>query len=364
MNETSTPMQLSAQARPSVHRYYDVPCESPDGSAILYFTFDGPVPGPGSVVVAQRDGGNPQTVARAEGACLGHVGAQAIWIDNETIHYTPGGDDDPASRFVSLTTGDTRDMHGWIRAYHEATGRAAVLMADVTKDADEFAKRRRPRVDRLDVASGTVTRLLSIEDAVAVHPRRDEIEPARMNFMNTKWSPDGATLSVVFTDQIYHSLFGGTTTVKSLILVNADGSHVRYLGEFSHHPLWSPDGSFVLAHRKREDTQDLVALPVDGAEPYALIQDFVGIHSSLDRQMRRVVTDAYRFPETGSAAVLLYDLADKRRHVLFKGSQTDFDHKTGSHVHPQWSRDQRRILFNMAHSGPPQLYSVDIGAHG
>jgi hypothetical protein len=364
VNEISAPMQLSAGPRPSVHRYYDVPCESPNGKAILYFTFDGPVPGPGSVVVADRDGRNPQTVARADGACLGHVGAQALWIDNETIHYTPGGDDDPASRFVSLSTGETREMHGWIRAYHEGSRQAAVLMANVTKEADKFAKRRRPQVDRLDVPSGAVQTILTIEDAVAVHPRRDEIDPATMNFMNTKWSPDGETLSVVFTDEIYHNLFGGSTTVKSLILVNADGSHVRYLGEFSHHPLWSPDGSFVLAHRKREESQDLVALPVDGREPHVLIRDFVGIHSSLDRQMRRVVTDAYRFPEPGSAAVLLYDLADGRRDLLFQGSQTDFDHRTGSHVHPQWSRDEGRILFTMAHSAAPQLYTVHLHSHG
>jgi Tol biopolymer transport system component len=360
MHDTRRPTKLSAESRPSVHRYYDVPCESPDGRAILYFTFDGPVPGPGSVMVADRDGSNPRTVARAEGACLGHVGAQATWIDDDTIHYTPGGDDDPASRFVSLASGETRDMHGWIRAYHESTGQAAVLMGDATKESDEFAKRRRPRVDRLDVASGSVQTILTIADAAAVHPRRNDIDPARMNFMNTKWSPDGSTLSVVFTDQIYHSLFGGTTTVKCLILVDADGGNPRYLGEFAHHPLWSPDGSFVLAHRKREDSQDLVALPVDGREPYVLLRDFVGIHSSLDRAMRRVVTDAYRFPEQGAAAVLLYELDSGRREILCQASQTDFDHKTGSHVHPQWSRDERRILFNMTHTGTPALYALDV----
>jgi hypothetical protein len=124
--------------------------------------------------------------------------------------------------------------------------------------------------------------------------------------------------------------------------------------------MWAPDGSYLMVHRRSGATQDLVALPVDGGEPCVLIGGFVGVHSSLDRDMRRVVTDAYRYEGEGRGAVLLYDLSTGRREVVCAGVHKRSDHTTGSHIHPQWSRDETRIIFNLADSGAPQVYAVEV----
>jgi len=359
---TSAVTRLSRGTRPSMHRYYDIPCESRDGRRIVYFEFDGPIPGPGAVVVAARDGSDAREIGRCEGACVGHVGAHATWLGDDTVWFITDEHFGGASRFVNVRDGSTRDTTGRIRAYHEGTGFAALTVSDRAAGDDEFSKRRRMRVDRLDVSTNQSKTLVTVEQATAAHPKRDAIDPARMNFMNTKWSPDGKTLSIVFTDQIYAKAHGCARTVKCLILVEADGSNVRFLTEFGHHPMWAPDGSLILAHHGRDGGgQDLVAHPVDGAPARVMIERFVGVHTSLDRDMRRAVTDAFDFEEKGHGAVLLYDLASGERKVLHAGPHAPHDHETGTHIHPQWSRDGTRVLFNMADSGIPQLYDVVVG---
>lgn len=352
--------RISQGERPSIHRYYDVPCESPDGSKIVYFAFDGPLPGPGNVVVADRDGGNLRVVGRDDGLCQGHVGAQAIWTGRDTVHFTLHGKEHPATRFVDVSTGAARDLHGLIRSVHEGTAQAVVTHGNVNGDSDAFQRRRCALVEIMDTRTGERRPVLTVDQAVAVHPLRNAIDPDRMNLMNMKWSPDGSTLSVVFTDQIHCSMFGGKITVKCLMLVEVASGKVRYLNEFGHHPMWAPDGSYILAHMKNGASQDLVALPVDGGKPFTLIDNFTGIHTALDRAMKRAVTDAYGFEKPGHAAVLLYDLDTKQREVLHAGVHENHHHDDGTHLHPQWSRDERRILFNHADSGVPQLYAVDL----
>ena len=64
MTAIHTITRLSTGTKPAIHRYYDNPVESPDGKHILFFEFDGPIPGPGTVMIADPQGGNPQAVAR------------------------------------------------------------------------------------------------------------------------------------------------------------------------------------------------------------------------------------------------------------------------------------------------------------
>jgi Tol biopolymer transport system component len=114
-------------------------------------------------------------------------------------------------------------------------------------------------------------------------------------------------------------------------------------------------------HQKNGTGQDLVKLPADRSEPEILVKNFKGVHSTLDRDMKRVITDAFNYPEKGEASVLMYDLETGKQEVLCKGKQNDFDHTTGCHMHPQWSSDESRIYFNMADTGNPQLYNLIMG---
>ncbi|MFW5857266.1 MAG: hypothetical protein ACOCX4_05245 [Planctomycetota bacterium] len=119
--------------------------------------------------------------------------------------------------------------------------------------------------------------------------------------------------------------------------------------------------AFILAHRARPDGgQDLAAYPLDGGEPAPILERFTGVHTSFNRAGTHAVTDAFHYGEENRGAVLLYELDGGACEVLCTGSHADTEHTTGSHIHPQWSRAEDRIFFNMADAGFPRVYAVDL----
>ena len=46
--------------------------------------------------------------------------------------------------------------------------------------------------------------------------------------------------------------------------------------------------------------------------------------------------------------------------MLAEGRHEACDHISGCHPHPQWSRDEDRVFFNMADTGVPQVYEVRL----
>jgi hypothetical protein len=359
MPEAKNLVQLSGGDGPTVHRYYDVPLESPSGERIVYFQFDAAIPGPGLVVVAERDGTNAKAVYHVEGDCLGHVGAQQLWLDERTIACEARGADDPSSVIIDLAAGSAKRMEGKIRAYHEPTRQAVVMGGDVPPDADAFRRVQRRLIEVVRLDGGDRRAVAELHDAAAVHPREREIDVETMNFMNAKWSPAGRRFFVVFTDEIHARMNQRTRSVKSLILVDADTGRVSYLGEFTHHPMWTPDGEGVIAHVEHNGGQDLVRYDLDAAgRARVLVENFVGVHTSLSADATQALTDAFDMPEPNHAAILLYDLATGRSRELFSGPHEHHGHSRGTHPHPQWSRDGERIYFNHACAGLPQLYMM------
>ncbi len=348
-----------SQGPACVHRYYDIPCLSPDESKMLYFRFDNGIPGPGEVILADPDGKNPENIAHADGKNIGHVGGSATWIDNNTITYTPMGEGVRLYSIMSLKDRSQQEIKGNIRQVHQGTRQALILTGNGDLSEDEFERRRRTSVLRLDLDSLEMTPLFTIEDAAKVHPL--DLDLSRMNFMNCKWAPDGSKFSIVFTDEIYRKFHGGKRTTKCLILANADGSDIRYIGEFGHHPLWTPDGTGIIAHNlKPEGGQDLVKFDLTGEKPEILIKDYIACHSTMNKAGTHVITDGFNFPEKGKASVLRYDLKTGEREILCTGSQAEFDHTNHCHVHPQFNSDESMIYFNMEDTGRPQVYALEL----
>ena len=128
METSRTLRQLSFGEHGAVHSYYDLPIESPDGSRIVYNAFDSEaIPGPVSVIVADRDGANPRVI----GHCTrgnGHVGAQAMWIDDDHVVYCPEGPSSKWSAIVKL--GDEPDRYRRLdhklRSFHRGRGLGAM----------------------------------------------------------------------------------------------------------------------------------------------------------------------------------------------------------------------------------------------
>jgi hypothetical protein len=364
--ESARPLaQLTDSPGGAVHRYYDVPVEAPGGQELLAFAFRDAIPGPGEVIRLDRDGGGRRVVAEvSEG--IGHVGANQCWLDAGRVAWRRSFAEEQAVTLVrDLARDETITLAGSLRSWHEGRGLGLVLGHGGGSGGAGYGERyRHLKALHLWEGPGAAPREFVRMDAVlAVHPRRDEVDPETLHFMNAKWSPDGRRFSVVVSDEVYAAPRNLPRRVKSLVLFDPDRPAARpvYLGEFSHHPMWTPSGSGLVAHRHREDDgQDLLFYPIDGGAPEVRIPRFRGVHSSLDRAERRVVTDAFDTPGPGLASVLLYDLDTGEAETLAAGPHRAHDHQGGCHLHPQWSRDESRIYFNHAASGRPQLYAVSL----
>jgi hypothetical protein len=345
---------------PAVHRYYDVPLEEPDGDRLIYFEFDDQqIPGPGNVIICGPNGESPLQVGRASHA-IGHVGASQAWLGKGLICYT---DRLPATitRIRDVDGDQQRDVAMEIRNFDVAS---RIAVGHRHRDQSTDGAAMEPTLVRWDMAADAFLPLVSVADILAVHPRADRARRELVTLKNAKFSPDGKQVLVVLSDEGWAETPSGrrwrNPTVKSLIVVPIDGTGFKYLGEFGHHPMWAPTGDGVIAHQTRRGGQDLAFFPLSGEGPRVLIADFVGTHSALDRAGQRVVTDVFGFPSEPDGSLLLYDVKTGRRETLVTGPHARRDHMTGSHPHPVWSRDERRIYFNHAASGVPQVYALEL----
>jgi hypothetical protein len=358
-----TVTRLTPGPAPAIHRYYDVPVEEPPGGGgrILYFRFDSErIPGPGTVVVADADGGNPVEVGRGEEG-IGHVGAGQTWVAPGRVAFSPRQQSEGTSVIVDVATGEATPIESNIRSVCEATAEAVIMGGGGAARATRLDRIQTMRM--LDLASGVSRPLLAVEQAWSIHPRKNEFEPGISNFQNPKFSPDGRHLFVVFGTQVYtmQTERKDLPRIKSLILMDTRGEDVVYLGEFGHHPMWLPDGSGIIAYcNDAAGRQDLMRFSLDGGGSEMFVENLPGMHCSSDRAGRRLVTDVFGAPAEDQVSVILVHLADGRRETLAAGRHAGRDHMTGCHPHPQWSRDESRIFFNHPDSGAPQLYAVSV----
>ena len=344
----------------AVHAYFDLFTESPDGEMVTYFAFDDQRPGPGRVMVCTRDGADHRQVGRAPyGSANG--GARQQWASNLEVAYQLAEGDEARSVLVSVRDGSQRVLPTPVRMCHPETQLALSHSLSVPGTA-----RGEEAVFLLNLKTGDARPLFTKEDALAIHPLRDQImamppeDQAIIQFKHTKWSPDGSMLFAVFHNAPWWRANRRGVYVKSLFLTNADGSDFRYLREFGHHPLWLPDGSAVHTFERQDGGQVMLAHPVDGGEPYVIFAQAPGVHPSFSPDGKHVVTDRFRHPAPGQGQVLLYDVATQEHQVLATFATPDTTHETGVHPHPAWSRDGKRVYFSMAEDNVPHLYVIDL----
>lgn len=353
--------RLSDPDHPSVHAYYDCCPEDPAGARIACFRFDGPVPGVGRVEIRDRSG-RLETHFGADCQGNGHVGGFATWADDDAVIWVDGPDGsagDPRTHLRELGSGEQRELSGRIRQFHAPSGRGLVQEMATTADNPHGLCRAIAVIDRRGETIGR----LRLEDALAAHPDPDAVPPlATLNLMNSKWAPDGSRFLVVWTGEVYRRRSGDASHPrhKCLLLADATGGSVRFLGDFTHHPAWSPDGRSVIAFLQQEHGQDLVAFDAETGERRVLLRDLPGVHPSLSPDGRSVVTDVFNAPEHGHAQILRIDLASGQREVLAEFAHADFGHSDGHHPHPVFSRDGRRLYFNAQDGGPCGVFVLEL----
>lgn len=355
---TQTALNLTYSLRticeqPSIHTYFDVIPESPDGEWICYFQFDGKPLNHGTIYICRLDGSEHKAIAQCHGTP--HGAAQQGWLDNEHIYFSVDG-----NVHIAHISGEIiKTFPGAIDTIHQGSRIGIAPSKNLTRCGLETDSEACYRVD---IDSGTLSKILDRQTAwglVQAHLDTKELIEENVSFKHTKLSPNGKEWFVVFTTE--EKMKGQPhTRVKSIIATNIDGSNPRYLGEFGHHPIWKPDGSAIFAFEHGSNT--LLQWDPAGGPACELCTMSVAGHPSMHPRLPYVVTDVHR---TDSQAIYLQNISTGTEQCIYEGSYPHVDWQTEQHprhrichAHPVWSADGRRLYFNHIAGDMPQLHVV------
>ncbi|NLS79375.1 MAG: hypothetical protein GXY76_19160 [Chloroflexi bacterium] len=354
--------QISAGNKPAIHNHYDICPESPDGQQVIYFSFLGAPPSPGVVTIVNRDG---QRERRVGLTTYGSVerGANQQWVDQGHVAYHTQSEAGPVTIVVSLQDGKRLQMPGNLRMFAPAHAKG-LYASPAARHLGGCCQLEAVYVTDFDARD--TCPVLVREEVVASHPLASQFPTdAPPAFTQVKWSPDGSRLLAVLSNANYAAQHPTARRIHSLFVAKADGTELRYLGEFGRQPMWSPDGSFVHTLDAHPSGQEaLVAHPIDGGEARILFAQVPGLHPSLHPDGQRVLTDVTDWPTAGQAAVVLYEPNGIDFAVLAAWATASGGAQPRYHAHPAWSRDGRRVYLNAVEGDVVRLFAVDAGERG
>jgi len=345
----------------SVHSYYDIPPWSPATGRIAFTRMKAPSDSEGQIWVMDHDGDNPTLVA-ASRAVSANGGAMPQWsADGYRVYYRDREADQSLIAFYDERTDEHGQYPGDLRMICPVGNRQAYHSRHTDLPEDEVPKRRRDQgVFVQDLETGNSDLIVSLDDCLQSHPRRDEIRNWHLYIKHTKWSPDGSRLLFVFTNEIaYERKYGETPRVKDVYVVSPDGTGLRRVGQFGNHPLWHPNGREVLTNSPYEGRpgNSLVLTDVHTGEsrPGATCVPGTG-HPSYSPDGRFIAADQVT---EDTARIRLIDVEQDRAECLVQMAYHDHTH-AGTHLHPVWSRDGKQLLYASDASRIAQLCVLSI----
>jgi Tol biopolymer transport system component len=346
----------------SVHGYYDLPPWSRQTGHIVFSSMV-PDAGEGQIYMMERDGRDITYLADSR-TMTPNDGAKAQWsADGRYVYFQDREHDQDLVARVNVSTREVRSTPGDLRMIRP-TGEQNVYHTHCTRHADEALLRDRDKhgVFVMDLETGESRMIVSVEQCVEMHPRRDEIANWHLFVKHTKWSADGRRLMFVFTNEIhYDGKYAEEPRVKDVYVVNPDGSGLRNVGSFGHHPLWHPNGSEILANCPWEGRPglSLVLLDADTGRRRLAAGAIAGSgHPSFSPNGRHIAVD-HVLANGGHASINLVNAAEDSVTHAVQLRVRDHSH-LGTHLHPAWSWDSRQLLFASDASGLAQLCVIDV----
>jgi TolB protein len=156
---------------------------------------------------------------------------------------------------------------------------------------------------------------------------------------SAKWSQDGKQIAF----DAYRPQMGEKFTDAKVIVVNADGSNPRVLGDGCM-PCFSPRGNRI-AYSRYNANQGVWVMSSAGAETECVLLDNHGWGTDWSPDGKRIV---YSTSDRGGGNLVVYDLIEGTREPLFDADNAQYESCCWNF---KWSPDGRTIAFKGQRAG-------------
>lgn len=343
----------------SIHSYFNVCPESPDGRWVLFYRSVTPEAHEGEIVIRERATGEEKVLARPVVVEDAHRVACQQWVCNgREVVFHNCREGQWTVEAVDIETLRRRILaRGRQVGWGQPTGEVVPLYGP------HFAPGDHRGLEILNVTTGGIEAIFSAEDVRRAYPdmveRHFGSKPVSVFFPIL--SPDLQRVIFKMATPGGGDFRSKQASIRHLLLAYHLGDR-RFL--FAHeawgHPAWHPDARALINVRSvLIDTDDGSVRELPGL-PY-----FPGTHPTVSPDGRLFLTDTRAEPFGGAEGewgIALGPIEGGRFEVIHR-----FDHSRGaaswrlSHPHPAFNHDGRRIYFNVSSGGWTRLFVAERG---
>lgn len=355
--------------RHTIHTYFNVTPESPDGRTVLFYTSpvaDGQTQG--SLVVHDRHSGQETTLVTDLECEDAHRVACQQWISHGRriiFHDLRDGE-------VVVVTVDPRSKEQRVLAKHRMVSFGQQNSDLVPIYGVHFQPDQYRNVELLNAATGEIRTLITADAVRAAYPRQIEAL-YEQNPISTPFGTISPDLKLIFfklsdVDPNYKPLPPGhlkwphsyQSDREGLVVFDIEHSRLVFFQRDWGHPAWFPDSRRILNfHNTVTDAYSGVTHSIPN------LPEFPGQHLTPSPDGKLFVTDTHLEPfggKKGEWGVAVCDAAggDWTWIAEFQGDQGATTWRK-NHPHPAFSPDGKRIYYNV-NSGPwTTLYAAERG---
>ena len=355
--------------RHTIHTYFNVSPESPDGKYVLYYTSTTPEGHSGELRIQERATGRERVLVRNLDCEDGHRVACQQWVSNgRKVLFHDMRNGEVVAATVDVETGKERVLtKGRMVSWGQPDSDWAPIYGV------HFQPGKYKDVELLNVQTGEIKTLVTGKQVRDAYPEQITKLYGQKEISTPfgTLSPDGKLIffKLSASDDKYVPLPEGhlkwprsyQSDREGLVCFDIEHSKLLFFRRDWGHPAWDPSS------KKFINVPTVMIDAYSGAEsPIPELPRFPGSHLSVSPDGRLFVTDTQLTPFGGAkgewgVAVCSTAGGDWTMLARFQGAEGATTWRK-NHPHPAFSADGKRVYYNVNRGKFTQLYVAECGA--